>query len=129
MSDLAHRALSIVIYEHRGYLQSYTTDQTHARIKCCYAIMADVNRIEQQLSDSIRPNPTPSAYKRGLKRLAKLRKAALTCMRGLVDLPHDDWEDLTCQFCRMNRELPGHLTVYPVAPDDWSHLQYFDDSP
>ena len=127
MSDLAHNALSIVIHEHAGYLQSYAADQSYvadqsrARIRCCNAIMTDCNNDEQLIVESINYNPTAGALARGKRRLAKLRKAALAGIRGLIYLPHDNWDDLSLQL-RLTARLPGHLIAAALAPEDWSQL-------
>ena len=123
MSDQAHRALSIVIYEHAGYLQSYAADQSYvadqarARIRCCKAIMADVGRIELQIMISIHHNP--GARTRGKKRLAELRKAAMACIRGLIVSAHDDWDSLGFQLWLVAR-LPSHAIVDALGLDPMS---------
>ena len=113
MSELAYRALSIVIYEHAGYLQSYEADRSRARLQCCLAIITDCENDELLVTDSFAYGPTtPAALILGMRRFAELRKVALACIRGLVELPHEDWDNLTLQFRHMKHDrLQGPLTV------------------
>ena len=112
--SLAHEALSIVIREHSGYLQSYVADQSRARLLCCLAIMTACEEDELVITDSfelLTEDTVAAGVRIGLQQLEDLRLAAFACIRGLVDLPHDNWDVLSVQFWHMAYGCEGVKTV------------------